>query len=79
MTATTPIPGATPLARTPRREPPADPPIDLQPASTYEAITRQMVVSLTDDVKEIKSRTNTIFYVVIGSIILDMLARWVGG
>lgn len=76
MNATTQLIGST------RREPPPatqHDPVDLQPASTYEAITRQMVVSLGEDVKEIKSRTNTIFYVVIGGIILDMISRWFGG
>lgn len=54
-------------------------PVDLQPASTYEAVTRQMVQSLSEDMKEIKSRTNNIFYLVIGGILLDMLTRWLGG
>ncbi|HWV24210.1 MAG TPA: hypothetical protein VNZ58_08465 [Thermomicrobiales bacterium] len=69
----------TPIIRVSRATASPPEPVDLQPTSTYEAITRQMVVALSEDVKEIKSRTNTIFYVVIGSIILDMLARWIGG
>jgi len=76
MNATTPI---FRVSRAETSPPPPHDPVDLQPASTYEAITRQMVISLSDDVKEIKSRTNTIFYVVIGGIILDMLSRWIGG
>jgi|GEM_PF-2159545 len=59
--------------------PPPKEPVDLQPASTYEAITRQMVEALSNDMKEVKSRTNNIFYVVIGSILIDMLTRWMGG
>lgn len=59
--------------------PPPREPVDLQPASTYEAITRQMVEALANDMKEVKSRTNNIFYVVIGSILIDMLTRWMGG
>lgn len=59
--------------------PPTREPVDLQPASAYEALTRQKVDSLADDMKEIKSRTNNIFYVVIGGILLDMLTRWLGG
>lgn len=74
MSATTTIIGIPRVeAVAPQHEP-----VDLQPASTYEAITRQMVLSLAEDVKEIKSRTNTIFYMVIGGIIVDMLSRWVG-
>jgi hypothetical protein len=53
-------------------------PLDLEPATAYEAITRQRVESLEDDLREIKSRVDTIFYLVIGSILVDMLTRWVG-
>jgi hypothetical protein len=52
-------------------------PIDLEPATAYEALTRQKVESLEDDLTEIKSRVDTIFYLVIGSILVDMLTRWV--
>lgn len=54
-------------------------PVDLHPSSTYEAITRQMVEDLGEDLREIKSRINNIFYIVIGSILVDMLTRWMGG
>ena len=53
--------------------------VNLQPSSTYEAITRQMVEDLGEDLREIKSRINNIFYIVIGSILVDMLTRWMGG
>ncbi len=55
------------------------PPIDLEPTSAYEAITREKVESLEDDLREIKSRVDTIFYLIIGSIVVDMLTRWMGG
>jgi hypothetical protein len=63
--------------------PPPAPPspsdgIDLRPGSAYEAVTRQMVESLADDMKEIKTRLNNIFYMVIGAILIDILSRWVG-
>lgn len=53
--------------------------VDLKPRSAYEALTRQMVEALAEDVREIKSRVNNIFYIVIGSILVDMLTRWMGG
>lgn len=53
--------------------------VDLEPSSAYEALTRQMVEALAEDVREIKSRVNNIFYIVIGSILVDMLTRWMGG
>ena len=53
-------------------------PIQLQlgPSTTYEAITREKVESLSEDVAEIRSRVNSIFYLVIGSVLLDVLMRW---
>jgi len=50
--------------------------VDLRPASAYEAVTRQKVESLAEDLKEIKSRLNTLFYTVIGAILIDLLTRW---
>lgn len=64
---------------TPRRRPVAPSPIDLEPATAYEAMTRQKVESLEEDLRDIKSRVDTIFYLVIGSILVDMLTRWVSG
>lgn len=77
MNATNPL--ITPRRNAPprRRRPAVPPPLDLEPATAYEAITRQKVESLEDDLREIKSRVDTIFYLVIGSILVDMLARWV--
>lgn len=53
--------------------------LDLEPATAYEALTRQKVDALDDDLAEIKSRVDTIFYLVIGSILIDMLTRWISG
>jgi hypothetical protein len=61
-----------------RTRPTAPPPLDLEPTSVYEAITRQKVENLEDDLGEIKNRVDTIFYLVIGSILVDMLSRWFG-
>lgn len=60
-----------------QRRPAVPPSIDLEPATAYEAITRQKVDALEDDLGEIKSRVDNIFYLVIGSILVDMLSRWV--
>lgn len=66
-----------PRILTPRkRRPLTTPSIDLEPASAYEAITRQKVESHEEDLREIKTRVDTIFYLVIGSILIDMLTRW---
>jgi hypothetical protein len=60
--------------------PPGDPPplpdpIDLRPASAYEAVTRQMVESLAEDLREIKSRLNSLIFMMVGAILLDVLSR----
>ena len=52
--------------------------IDLRPASAYEAVTRQMVVSLGDDVREVKTRVNYLLFMVAGAIMLEMAMRLVG-
>jgi hypothetical protein len=72
-----PMPGASFQASTPPSQPqPTADGIDLRPGSAYEAVTRQMVESLTEDMKEIKNRLNNIFYLVIGTILIDILSRW---
>ncbi len=52
--------------------------IDLGPASVYEAITRQMVESLRDELREIKSRLNTLLFMVIGAIMIEFAMRMIG-
>jgi hypothetical protein len=71
--------------RRPRREGTAadsgSPPpggIELGPASVYEAITRQMVESLRDELREIKSRLNTLLFMVIGAILIEFAMRMIG-
>lgn len=55
----------------------APPAIDLDPKSAYEVITREKVEHFADDLKEIRYRVNGIFYLVIGSVLLDVLLRWI--
>lgn len=49
--------------------------IDLDPKSTYEVITREKVEHFADELKEIRYRVNGIFYMVIGSVLVDVLLR----
>lgn len=46
--------------------------IDLDPKSTYEVITREKVERIAEELKEIRYRVNGIFWVVIGSVLLDI-------
>ncbi len=50
-------------------------PVDLRPANTYEAITRQMVDSLQAEMREIRGRLNSLIFMMIGAILLDVFSR----
>ncbi|HWV34149.1 MAG TPA: hypothetical protein VNZ55_00850 [Thermomicrobiales bacterium] len=66
---------ATPPSSTPT---PPEIGIDVRPASTYEAVTRQMVESLADDLREIKSRLNNLVFMIAGAILMDVISRVIG-
>lgn len=53
--------------------------ISLEPSSAYEAVTRQMVVSLGDDLREIKARLNGLLFMVAGSLLVDVALRLSAG
>lgn len=52
--------------------------IELDPASAFEAVTRQMVVDLRGEIQSLKARIDSLFSVVIGAIVLDLLLRLAG-
>jgi hypothetical protein len=66
---------ATPPTGTPT---PPETGIDVRPASTYEAVTRQMVEFLADDLREIKSRLNNLVFMIAGAILIDVISRVIG-
>jgi hypothetical protein len=53
--------------------------IELKPASAYEAVTRQMVAGLEEELREIKGRVNGLLWMVAGAMALDVAMRLVGG
>jgi len=58
------------------QEPPGDhDPLDLSPATAFEAITRHMVESLAEELREIKSRLNGLIFMMIGAILLEIVSR----
>jgi hypothetical protein len=65
---------STEMRETGRRET-----ISLEPASAYEAVTRQMVLSLSEELREIKGRLNGLIFMVAGSLLLDMALRLAAG
>lgn len=53
-------------------------PVDLAPASAYEALTRQLVEGLAEDLDEIKGRLDGLLFMIGGAIVLDVALRLVG-
>ena len=49
--------------------------LDLEPATVYEVITRRMVEDLASEVTAMRSRIDTMFWVVIVSVVSDVLLR----
>ncbi|MBF6612096.1 MAG: hypothetical protein IVW55_03120 [Chloroflexi bacterium] len=51
--------------------------VDERPKSVYEMMTRQMLVELKEDVSEVKGRVNTLLWLVIGAMLVELLMRLV--
>jgi hypothetical protein len=62
-----------------RRPPLALPTVDLDPATAYEVLTRQMVDDLTREVTATRQRVDTMFYLIMASIAIDVLLRLTTG
>lgn len=46
--------------------------------STFEAVTRQMVETLSDDVRDIRNSIQGLFWLIAGTVVIDLVLR-VGG
>lgn len=53
-------------------------PVEMRPASAYEAVTRQMVEGMADELREIRGRLNGLLWMVAGAILIDVLMRLAG-
>ncbi|HYJ13758.1 MAG TPA: hypothetical protein VEW66_09205 [Thermomicrobiales bacterium] len=53
-------------------------PVDLRPANAFEAVTRQMVESMADELHEIRNRLNSLLFMMAGAIVLDVVSRLTG-
>ena len=53
--------------------------VEMRPASAYEAVTRQMVEGLGEELREIKGRLNGLVFMVAGAIVVDVVIRVAGG
>lgn len=54
------------------------PPLNLEPATTYEVVTRQMVEDLIREVSAVRQRVDSLFYLVIAAIVGNVLLRFFG-
>ena len=52
-------------------------PLDLDPHSAYELLTRQMVQTLADELREIRLRVNVLIFVSLGAVVAETLLRFV--
>lgn len=52
--------------------------ISLEPATAYEVVTRQMVLDIVEDLREIKARLNGILFMVAGAVVLEVITRMMG-
>jgi hypothetical protein len=46
--------------------------------SGYEMVTRQMVESISEDVRDIRSKLNNLIFVLVGAILIDVFTRLLG-
>ncbi|MGC4191537.1 MAG: hypothetical protein QM589_10285 [Thermomicrobiales bacterium] len=49
--------------------------IEVRPANAYEAVTRQMVETVQEDLREIKGRLNALVFAIVGGVAIDVIAR----
>jgi hypothetical protein len=51
--------------------------VDDRPRSVYELMTRHMLEDLRESVNEVRGRVNTLLWLVIGAIIMELLLKLV--
>jgi hypothetical protein len=61
-----------------QRVTPEPEPLDLNPRSVYEVVTRQMLEALSADVQAMRERVDALFFLAIASIVVDLVLRLAG-
>jgi hypothetical protein len=49
--------------------------IDDRPRSVYELMTRRMLEELRESLNEVKTRVNTLLWLVIGAVLMELLMK----
>jgi hypothetical protein len=52
--------------------------VPMEPATAYEAVTRQMVEGLRDELREIRSRINGLLFIMVGTVVTEVTLRLTG-
>jgi hypothetical protein len=52
--------------------------VDLAPATAYEALTRQLVDQLGEELDKLRGRVDGLLWAVVGAIVLDVVLRVMG-
>jgi hypothetical protein len=60
-----------------RRHTRTTPPPPGEPTA-FELVTRQMVESLTEDMRDIKGKLTNLNFVIIGAVVIDVITRAIG-
>ncbi|MBI4297845.1 MAG: hypothetical protein HY676_04870 [Chloroflexi bacterium] len=58
---------------------PSPKPVNLTPASTFEAILEERIQGLAHQVDELKSRVNGLVFVVVGAVVVQIVLGLVKG
>ncbi|MEZ4500237.1 MAG: hypothetical protein R2839_09200 [Thermomicrobiales bacterium] len=49
--------------------------VEFGPGSVYEVVTRSMVNSLSEDVREIRDRINGLFWLLAGTVAIELVMK----
>jgi len=52
--------------------------VNLEPGTAYEALTRQMVEGLRDELREIRGRINGLLFLIVGALGTEAVIRLAG-
>jgi hypothetical protein len=52
--------------------------VGMEPATAYEAVTRQMVEGLRDELREIRGRINGLLFIMVGTVVTEVAMRLAG-
>ncbi len=64
--------------KTPSAASETQPPPDLEPASAFEALLRQQILALEQQLQDLRGRINDLFLLIVGAVALQAVMRIAG-